>query len=530
MVGSTFAFNDPMRCQMKKSSGQCFLRRVSKDFMKKEIKNILMIYPKYSKTFWSFEYVMKILGRKAAYPPLGLLTVSSMLPGNWHKKLVDLNTEELDSSDIAWADYVMVSGMIVQKQSALKIIEMVRQKGKPVVGGGPLFSTGSISPNLVDHVFLGEAEDTIDDFVRDVGKGNLKKVYRGTGYPDIKRTPVPDWKLINIFSYHSMSLQYSRGCPFNCEFCDVVVLNGRTPRTKTKDQVISELEELYRLGWRGNLFFVDDNLIGNKTRLKNIILPAIIEWQQSKRYPFSFNTQVSINLSDDKELIRLMLDAGFTTVFIGIETPDEFSLEECSKYHNKDRDLVGSVKKLQNSGLEVQGGFIVGFDSDTTSIFQRQIDFIQKSGIVTAMVGLLTALPQTKLYKRLLDSNRILKESSANNTSFTTMNFKPKMEIKTLFAGYKRMFETIYNPRDYNERIKTFIREFKPPKRKVFRIKIQKFHLRALFGSIWDLGIKKSGRRYFWLLLLWVLVKYPGLTPHVIGYSLMGTHLRSLPI
>jgi radical SAM superfamily enzyme YgiQ (UPF0313 family) len=380
----------------------------------------------------------------------------------------------------------------------------------------------------VDHVFLGEAEDTIDDFVNDVEKDSLKKVYSGTGYPDIKKTPVPDWKLINIFSYHSMSLQYSRGCPFNCEFCDVVVLNGRTPRTKTKDQVISELEELYQLGWRGNLFFVDDNLIGNKTRLKDIILPAIIEWQKSRRYPFSFNTQVSINLSDDKELIKLLVDAGFTTVFIGIETPDEFSLEECSKYHNKDRDLIYSVRKLQNSGLEVQAGFIVGFDSDTPSIFQRQIDFIQKSGIVTAMVGLLTALPRTKLYKRLSDANRILKESSANNTSFSTMNFKPIMEENTLFSGYQRILDTIYNPRDYNERIKTFIREFKPPKRKVFRIKIQKFQLRALFGSMWILGIKNSGRKYFWLLLLWVLVKYPGQTPYVISYALEGIHLRSL--
>jgi len=498
--------------------------------MKKETKNILLIYPKYSKTFWSFEYVMKILGRKAAYPPLGLLTVSSMLPGHWDKKLIDLNTNELNGSDIDWADYVFISGMIVQKESALKVIERVRQSGRPLVGGGPLFSTGSIDASLVDHLFLGEAEDSIKDFVKDVHQDSLKKVYSTPGYPDIKKTPVPDWKLINIFSYHSMSLQYSRGCPFNCEFCDVVVLNGRIPRTKTKYQVISELDALYSLGWRGSLFFVDDNLIGNRSKLKNVILPAIIEWQQSKRYPFSFNTQVSINLSDDEELIKLMVDAGFTTVFIGIETPDETSLEECSKYHNKGRDLVGSVKKLQNSGLEVQGGFIVGFDSDTPSIFQRQIDFIQKSGIVTAMVGLLTALPQTKLYKRLSNANRITNESSANNTSFSTMNFKPKMEIKTLFSGYKRIFETIYNPRDYNERIKIFIREFKPPKRKVLRIKIQKFHLRALFGSMWYLGIKNSGRKYFWLLLLWVSVKYPGLIPYAIGYSLMGTHLRSLSI
>ena len=325
-----------------------------------------------------------------------------------------------------------------------------------------------------------------------------------------------------------MCLQYSRGCPFNCEFCDVVVLNGRVPRTKTKEQVIAELDALYDNSWRESLFFVDDNLIGNKSKLKNEILPAIIQWQKLKKYPFIFNTQVSINLSDDEELMKLMVDAGFEIVFVGIETPDEKSLEECSKYHNQNRDLVSSVKKMQSSGLEVQGGFIVGFDSDTPAIFQRQIDFIQKSGIVTAMVGLLTALPQTKLYKRLTDTNRIVKESSANNTLLSTLNFIPKMGTNTLFNGYKKILDTIYNPRDYNERIKTFIREYKRPKRKVFRIKIQKFQLRALFGSVWLLGIRGSGRKYYWQLLLWASIKYPGLLPYVIGYLLAGIHLRSI--
>ncbi len=496
--------------------------------MKEDIKNILLVYPEYLKTFWSFEYVMKILGRKAAYPPLGLLTISSMLPGHWNKKLVDTNTDKLNDSDIAWADYVFISGMIVQKESALKIIKRVKQANKPVVAGGPLFAASNVGSGLVDHLFLGEAEHTLDDFVKDVEQNTLKKVYQAADFPDITGTPVPDWKQVNISSYHSMCLQYSRGCPFNCDFCDVVVLNGRIPRTKTKQQVITELDALYNIGWRGMLFFVDDNLIGNKSKLKKEVLPAIIKWQKAKRYPFIFNTQVSINLSDDEELMKLMVDAGFVTVFVGIETPDEKSLEECCKHHNQSRDLVGSVKKLQNFGLEVQGGFIVGFDSDTPAIFQKQIDFIQKSGIVTAMVGLLTAIPQTKLYERLSDANRIVKKSSGNNTFLSTLNFIPKMEIKTLFSGYKRILDTIYEPKDYYERIKTFLREFKPPKKKVFRIKIQKFQLRALFGSMWLLGIKSSGRKYFWKLLLWVSVKYPGLFPYAIGYSLAGIHLRSL--
>ncbi|MEE8325346.1 MAG: radical SAM protein, partial [Candidatus Humimicrobiaceae bacterium] len=427
--------------------------------MEKDIKNILLVYPEYLKTFWSFEYVMKILGRKAAYPPLGLLTISSMLPKHWNKRLVDTNTEKLNNSDIAWADYVFISGMIIQKESALKIIERVKQANKPVVAGGPLFAHSDAEFTRVDHLFLGEGENTINDFIKDVEQNTLKKVYQSTDFPDLSCTPVPDWKLVNIFNYHSMCLQYSRGCPLNCEFCDVVILNGRVPRTKTKGQVIAELDLLYNIGWRGELFFVDDNLIGNRSKLKKEILPAVIQWQKTKRYPFIFNTQVSINLSDDDELMKLMVNAGFTTVFVGIETPDEESLVECSKYHNQNRDLISSVKKLQSFGLEVQGGFIVGFDSDTPAIFQKQIDFIQKSGIVTAMVGLLTAIPQTKLYKRLSETNRIIKESSGDNTLTSTLNFIPRMEIKTLFSGYKRILETIYHPRDYNERIKTFLRQ-----------------------------------------------------------------------
>ncbi|MBM3699705.1 MAG: DUF4070 domain-containing protein [Actinobacteria bacterium] len=495
---------------------------------KDDIKNILLVYPQYLKTFWSFENVMRVLGRRAAYPPLGLLTISAMLPKSWNKKLIDTNTTRLNQSDIEWADYVFISGMIVQKESAMAIIKRVKQAQKPVVAGGPLFSSGIIEHSQVDHVFLGEAENVMDSFIKDVKQGSLKKIYEAPGFPDISLSPVPEWKLINISAYFSMSLQYSRGCPFDCEFCDVVILNGRFPRTKTTLQVIAELDALYTAGWRSSVFFVDDNLIGNKSKLKKEVLPAIIKWQQERKYPFVFNTQVSINLSDDEELIKLMVDAGFGKVFIGIETPDEKGLEECCKQQNSKRDLVGSVKKLQNSGLEVQGGFIVGFDSDTPSIFQRQIDFIQGSGIIFAMVGLLTALPKTRLHKRLEENNRIISESSANNTFKSTLNFIPKMDTATLFKGYKKILDTIYNPRAYNERIKTFIREFKPVKRKAFSLKLEKYQIRALFGSVWFLGIKGSGRKYYWLLLLWAAVKYPGMFEYVVGYLLAGMHLRSL--
>ena len=496
--------------------------------MQKSSKNILLVYPQHTKTFWGFENVMKVLGKKAAYPPLGILTIASMLPGHWNKKLVDLNTDILNNSDIIWADFVFIGGMIVQKESVLKVIERVQHLNKPVVAGGPLFTTGAEDFTFVDHLFLGEAEDTIKDFIKDVEENTLKKVYQAADFPDLSRVPVPDWSLINPFKYHSMSLQYSRGCPFNCEFCDIVVLNGRTPRTKTKEQVIAELDAIYKLGWHEAVFFVDDNLIGNKHKLKTEILPAIIEWQKSKKYPFTLNTQVSINLTDDDEMIKLMVDAGFNTVFIGIETPDEKSLEECAKFQNQNRDLVSGIKKLQNFGLEVQGGFIVGFDSDTPAIFQKQIEFIQKSGIVTAMVGLLTALPKTRLHKRLEENKRIVKESSANNTVFSTLNFIPKMDKKILFSGYTRILETIYNPKDYYERIKTFLREFKPVKKNVARKRIQKFELRAFFGSIWLLGIKGSGKIHFWSLLFWVALKYPGHFHQAISSSLAGLHLRTV--
>ncbi|MBM3709108.1 MAG: B12-binding domain-containing radical SAM protein [Actinobacteria bacterium] len=489
-------------------------------------KNILLVYPKYSKTFWSFDHILEIIGKKAAFPPLGLLSIASMLPENWNKILVDMNVENLKDSDIQWADFIFISAMIVQKESVLKTIEKIKKFKKPIVAGGPLFTTSFEEFSEVDHIFLGEAEETLPIFLEDTEKNSLKRFYSADSFPDVKKIPVPSWDLVKISRYNSMCIQYSRGCPFNCEFCDVVILNGRYPRTKTREQIIAELDILYKHKWRGGVFLVDDNLIGNKKLLKREILPEIIEWQRKRNFPFSFNTQVSINLSDDEELIKLLTDAGFTTVFIGIETPDEKCLEECSKFHNKDRDLVSSVKKLQNSGLEVQGGFIVGFDSDTPTIFQRQIEFIQKSGIVTAMVGLLTAIPKTRLYQRLLETKRIIKESSANNTLISTLNFIPKMDTKILFSGHKKILDTIYGPKAYYERIRTFLKEFKPPKKRIQRIKL--FHLKVVVKSIWCLGIKGRGRRYFWRLFIWALLKYPGLLPYVIGYSFAGIHFRSL--
>lgn len=373
---------------------------------------ILLVYPDYGETFWSFNKVLRILGKKASFPPLGLLTVGAMLPGNWEKKLVDMNINILKDEYINWADYVFISAMIVQKESTRRVIDKVKRFKKPVVGGGPLFTTGWEEFSDVDHIFLGEVENIFPQFIEDLKNNKPKRIYSCDQFPDIKNTVIPDWNLINAKNYNSMCIQFSRGCPFNCEFCDVVQLNGRKPRIKSQEQIISELEALYKQRWRAGVFFVDDNLIGNKPVLKKEYLPAIIEWQKSRKYPFSFNTQVSINIADDKELMELMVEAGFTTVFVGIETPDTDSLQECGKFQNINRNLIDSVKMIQNTGIEVQGGFIVGFDSDKASIFQRQIEFIQKSGIVTAMVGLLTALPKTRLYQRLKDTKRLVQRST----------------------------------------------------------------------------------------------------------------------
>jgi radical SAM superfamily enzyme YgiQ (UPF0313 family) len=490
-------------------------------------KKVLMLYPKYNETFWSFSKILKIIGKKSTFPPLGLLTISSMLPEGYEKKLIDLNFQTLKETDIIWADIVFVSAMIIQKESADAVIKYAKTLGKTVVAGGPLFTTGweDFEQN-VDCLFLGEAEEIFPGFLEDLEGGKLKKFYKAEKFPSIANTPVPDWSLINISKYNSMCIQYSRGCPFNCEFCDIIKLNGRTPRTKSSEQLVAELDALLENGYKGGIFFVDDNFIGNRKRLKDEILPEIIKWQEKNNFPFLFNTQTSIDLADDDKLLELMIKAGFVTVFIGIETPDAESLEECNKLQNKKTDMMAAVKKIQNAGIEIQAGFIVGFDSDNPSIFARQIEFIQKSGIVTAMVGVLTALPKTKLYQRLSDTGRLLKDTSSSNTRDSVLNFIPKMDKKILLDGYRNIVKTIYSPKDYYERIKTFLLNFKPPKRKTPTFKF--YYITALLSSIWLLGIVNKGRRYYWKLILWSLFKKPGVFPYAIGYSIIGIHFRGI--
>ncbi len=484
---------------------------------------ILLVSPKYIETFWSFKHVLKFIYKKSTSPPLGLLTVAAMIPEEWEKKLVDMNVNALNDKDLLWADFVFISAITIQKESVKEIITRCKDMGVRIVAGGPLFTVSHDDYDEVDHLVLNEAEITLPLFLEDLRNGCAEHIYTSNRWADINKTPVPLWELISIKKYASMNIQYSRGCPYDCEFCDIPMLYGHTPRIKDKDQILEELESLYSRGWRDQIFFVDDNFIGNKKKLKNELLPAVIEWMKQRRNPFTFVTQISINLSDDEELMRLMVQAGFDTVFVGIETPNEESLAECGKFLNKNRDLIASVKNIQKSGLQVEGGFIVGFDSDPLSIFESQIRFIQKSEIVTAMVGLLNALRGTRLHQRLEKENRLLKDDSGDNTD-CSINFIPEMNRETLIKGYKKILRTIYSPDYYYERVRGFLKNYKPLRKKTFQFRFS--YLGAFLKSILFLGIIGKERFHYWRLFFGTIFKRPRLFLLAMKFAIYGFHFR----
>jgi radical SAM superfamily enzyme YgiQ (UPF0313 family) len=484
---------------------------------------ILLVYPEFPDTFWSFKHALRFIRKECDSPPLGLLTVAAMLPHAWEKRLIDMNATKLTDKDLQWADYVFLGGMVVQLTSARAVISRCKELGTPIVAGGPLYTCEPEQFEDVDHLVLNEAEVTLPRFLADLERGDPKRVYTTDEFPDIQQTPIPLWELVDMKRYASMTIQFSRGCPYDCEFCNVTSLFGHRPRTKNAAQLTAELNKLYKLGWRGGVFFVDDNFIGNKKRLKQEILPALIEWRKGKA-GFPFNTEVSINLADDPQLMAMMAEAGFNCVFVGIETPDEDSLAECNKFQNRGRDLVQSVKRLHREGLQVQGGFIVGFDSDTPSIFQRQIDFIQASGITTAMVGLLQAPTGTKLYKRLKGEGRLRGQSSGDNVDGST-NIVPKMNLETLREGYRMILDQIYSPKLYYERVKTFLREYRPPKIGQY-LDLQ--HILAFWRSIYRIGIQGRERVHYWRLFFWTLFWRPKLFPLMITLAIYGYHFRQV--
>lgn len=485
---------------------------------------ILLVNPETPDTFWGFKNALKFIGTKASLPPLGLLTVAGMLPKEWDKRFTDTNTTRLRDRDIRWADYVFITAMLIQRTSVDQIVKRCKKLGAKIVAGGPLFTSLPEEYLHVDHLVLKEAELTLPQFVTDVESGCPRKIYNTHDRPGLHETPIPLWGLIDKRKYTSMCIQYSRGCPFDCDFCDVTTLFGHRIRTKTSRQVVEELESLYVGGWRGKVFFVDDNFIGNKATLKKELLPAVTAWMKKRRYPFVFNTQASINLADDDELMQQMFGAGFDCVFIGIETPNKQSLSECNKAQNKNRNLLDCVARIQRAGMEVQAGFIVGFDSDNTGIFDTLIEFIQNSGVVTAMVGLLNAPRGTTLFRRLVKEQRLLRPMTGDNMD-CSINFSPRMGLEKLLTGYQRVVETIYSQQNYCKRILTFFENYHLPKHG--RFQLHPYEVRALCKSIWHLGILESGRRHFWKLMFWSM-RRPRYLRLAVTLSIYGYHFREI--
>ena len=484
---------------------------------------ILFVYPKNPETFWSFKYALRFIFKKATNPPLGLLTVAALVPEDWEKKLVDMNVKRLKDKHLQWADFVFMSAASIQRKSVKEIISRCRKLGVKTVAGGPLFTSAPDEFPDIDHLVLNEAEITLPIFLKDLAKGCPKHIYTSNEWADMKTTPPPLWELIKMKKYAAMNIQYSRGCPFDCDFCDIPMLYGHKTRIKEKNQIIAELNAIYSQGWRGEVFFVDDNFIGNKKYLKKEILPAIAKWMIRRKQPFSFFTQTSVDLCDDEEFMRLMVQAGFDTVFVGIETPEEISLAECSKIQNRNRDMIACVKKIQRFGMQVQGGFIVGFDNDPLSIFDKQIRFIQMSGIVTAMVGLLSVVRGTKLHQRLKKENRILQDDWGDNTD-CSINFIPKMNHKILINGYKKIVKTIYSPDYYYKRVKTFLEHYKPSQKKTFRFRFS--YLAAFLKSAYLLGIEGRERFHYWRLCFWTMYSHPRLFPLAVTLTVYGFHFR----
>jgi radical SAM superfamily enzyme YgiQ (UPF0313 family) len=484
---------------------------------------ILLVYPEFPNTYWSFKHALPFAGKRSAFPPLGLLTISSLLPASWEKRLVDMNTERLTDADLDWADMVLASAMMVQQKSLRAVINRCKSRGQRIVVGGPFVSTGHEQVVDADYLFLGEAESLLPEFLSDLEAGAPKHIYQTEAKPDLTLTPVPDFGLAKLDHYSSMCIQFSRGCPFKCEFCDIIEIYGRVPRTKTNEQMLGELDALYRTGWRGNLFIVDDNFIGNKKKVKSLLL-ALCEWMERHDYPFSLFTEASVNLADDDELLALMRKANFRKVFLGIETPVEESLKEAQKGQNTRRSLMDSVRKIQSYGMEIMAGFIVGFDNDPSDIFQRQIDFITRSGIPMAMVGLLSALPGTQLWRRLSSENRLVFESSGDNTD-CTLNFVPRMEAETLIEGYKTIMRTLYSPSAYYGRALTSLENTittgMPPDRA-----LNAGNLISLARVVFRLGLLDQARKDFWRFLWRIFSERRELLADAVALAAMGYHFR----
>jgi radical SAM superfamily enzyme YgiQ (UPF0313 family) len=483
-----------------------------------------MVYPKIPTTYWSFDHALPFIGKKSSLPPLGLMTVAAMLPSKYEVRLIDLNVTTLKAGDIEDADIVFISAMIVQKQSFEEIIGLCGEYNRPVVAGGPYPISSYHEIDGVDFFVLDEAELTLPNFLADLEAGHPQKLYRDPGKPDITNTPVPRFDLIDVAAYESMPLQYSRGCPYKCEFCDIIEMFGRVQRTKTPEQFLRELDAVRESGFRGNVFIVDDNFIGNHRKVKEL-LGSVVTWQKQHNFPFAFFTEASIDLAQDDELLDLMVEAAFRMVFVGIETPDEDTLAHTQKRQNLKSPILESVEKIQGRGIEVTGGFILGFDTDAPDIFDRQISFIQQAGIPIAMVGLLNALPNTQLWQRLEQEGRLKRSTTGNNTHTLDMNFVPRMPESHLIDGYKRVLSELYSPKRYFERCLTLLQRLSLRTRSVQTISW--IEIKALLLSLLKQGFSSYSLQY-WRYLLNVILIRPGLFSDAMALAIKGFHFFAI--
>jgi len=493
-----------------------------------KMKNILLVYPEVpGNTYWSFKHALKFVHKKSSMPPLGLITIAALIPEKYNLRLIDMNTGPLMDDEILWADAVFISAMIIQKESFIKAVSACKRLNVPVVAGGPYPTSSYNEIQDVDHFVLGEVEETLKIFLDDYENGRAKKTYIPGRRPDLSNSITPRFDLLDMKAYSSMSIQYSRGCPFRCEFCDIWISYGNNPRLKASNNIILELESLYRLGWRGPVFIVDDNFIGNKNRVKSDLLPALTEWQKKHDYVYRFFTEASINLADDEDLMNGMKNAGFNEVFIGIETPSREALKETGKFQNLKTDLNKAVHTIQQHGMGVMAGFIIGFDSDTEDIFDRQISFIQKAGIPQAMVGLLIALPGTTLFSRLKKEGRINSDSIGNNTHSMSTNFITKMDGTKLKDGYKRVLDYIYDPKLKNYFTRCNILFDNIGDSPFFQRRVRPADIRIFFGSFFHQPFTRYGFNYL-MFLTRNLIRHKKIFAEAIRFGIIGHHFHTI--
>ena len=473
---------------------------------------VLMVWPRFPASFWSLGEVMEIVPERSLVPPLGLITVAALCPKQWEIRLVDLAFEELRDEDLLWADLVMLSAMAVQREEVRQILERASKLSRRTMIGGPYASSEpEVLVPLADHVVVGEPDEIFQEIARDLEAGSARRLYRVTEKPDVSRTPVPRFDLLALKKYSSMSVQFSRGCPFTCEFCDIITLYGRRPRTKSPAQLIAELDALLQLGWRKEVFVVDDNFIGNhKAALE--LTRELERWQRRNRHPFGFFTEASIDLASRSELLDAMVKANFCRVFIGIETPSVESLKETKKFQNLRRDPLDCIRLIQQRGLWVMGGFIVGFDHDPPDIFDRQIEFIERAAIPWAMAGVLQAPPTTPLYERMKSEGRLV-QASTEPTNFSPPNFRTVLPLSELLGGTKRLMLTLYDPRRFYQRVFDSLERWQTQPEQQATALSSLYMLRVVFKSVWRQGVLSGYRRAYWHFLGQLMMRW-GLNPH----------------